>query len=123
MTESEMMKADWVKFVTTERDMFLFTYAGYWMRGVKHDADLGWLVWEGDGDIPFDTEPNRDIALDVWPTEENLPVDWYRINKVLAEEAWDIGVDKYGEFWYDEGDADMYDNVLQLALLGEIRYG
>jgi hypothetical protein len=37
----------WVEYLTQNVDIFGQQYAGYWLRGVEHDPELGWLVWEG----------------------------------------------------------------------------
>lgn len=33
------------------------------------------------------------------------------------------GVKRRGVHWYEEGDGNDYDIALQMALLGEVRYG
>jgi hypothetical protein len=115
-------RADWIEFVTQFNDLFRSDHCGYWLRGVEHGPQ-GWLAWEDDEQHPFGQEPEREAALTAWRQGSPLPHGWFRLDKELADKAWAIGVQKYGERWYDEGDSTTYDVVIQLALLGEVRYG
>ena len=118
--------ADWVEFVTKGTDIFSTDHCGYWLRGVAHGT-MGWLGWEDDEEHRFDHEPDRGAALAAWQDSKPLPPGWFRLDEALAQKAWEIGLKKFGEHWYDEGDSTTYlyafDVVLQLALLGEVRYG
>jgi len=42
--------------------------------------------------------------------------------KERTKAAWEHGVRRDGVDWYENGDANTYDNLMQLAVLGEIRY-
>ena len=123
---AEELKADkeaWTELVVKCNDLFRTDHCGYWLRGVKHVRLLGWLAWEDDEQHEFDQEPGRGEAVAAWLAGKPLPAGWFRLDKELAERAWAIGVQKYGENWYAEGDSTTYDTVFQLALLGEVRYG
>lgn len=115
---------DWIAFcVGSDTDLFRSTYCGYWLRGVERTKVRGRLVWEDDERHAFDEEPDRKEALRAWRKGEALPKGWHRMDLAFAIRAWGIGVLAFGEKWYDEGDADRYDYVIQMALLGEERYG
>jgi hypothetical protein len=115
----------WVEYLTQNVDIFGQQYAGYWLRGVEHDPELGWLVWEDDERHRNGDEPNRREALEVWIWGKGLPLPkgWYRLDRVAAVRAWEEGVKRWGVGWYAEVDAPREDLVVQLALLGEVRYG
>lgn len=115
-------KADWVEFVTQYNDIFNADHCGYWLRGVDRTEE-GVLAWEDDEQHPHFGEPGLKLARFIYRTGGTLPPGWFRLDKALAEKAWDIGVQKHGEQWYSEGDSTTYDTVLQLALLDEVRYG
>ena len=134
MTEPEPLKhamtifvdvePGWVDYLTRYTDIFHPHYAGYWLRGVDHHADLGWLCWElVDEESRPGEEPNLDEAVRAWRAGEPLPERWYRLDRLAALHAWEEGVKKWGVDWYDQTDSTREDVVVQLALLGEIRYG
>lgn len=52
----------------------------------------------------------------------NLPKGWYLLDRNTAIRAWCEGVKRWGMDWYEEVDAEREDVVVQLALLGEVRY-
>ena len=120
MNENEK---DWLALVTVHSELFSNDYCGYWLRGVDQDEKLGWLAWEDDEQHLFGDEPQEEKALKAWKEGRSLPEGWFRMDKALAKKAWNIGVREYGVHWYEDGDATTYDVVLQLALLGEVRYG
>lgn len=113
----------WIDFCTKTTDIFMRSYCGYWLRGVEHDPALGCLVWEDDGRHAQENEPQRKKALAAWRKGKPLPEGWYRLNREAAMRAWAVGVKWRGEKWYEDGDANAYDYVLQVTLLGEERYG
>lgn len=112
---------EWTDYVTQEVDIFLTTYCGYWMRGMENDPALGWLVFEHGEEMSPNKTPPKVMAA--WREGGPLPEKWYRIDKAAAEKAWLEGVKRSGQDWYENGDAVAYDCALQMALLGEIRYG
>jgi len=115
----------WVSYITQHPDIFGRPYyAGYWACGVAHDPDLGWLVYEhGDDRCPDETEDARVEAI--WRAGEPLPPRWFRLDRAAAFRMWEEGVKRWGVGWYDdpEHDGAREDVLLQLALLGEERYG
>jgi len=116
----------WIEDATNQ-DMFRRDHCGYWLRGVEYDKRLGWLCWEEDTDgdrPPFGNEPNRYVAIDTWRAGGDLPSGWHRLDRATATRAYVEGVKRYGVEWYDspDSDASRYDILIQLALLGEIRY-
>lgn len=116
----------WVTYVTQHPDIFGRPYyAGYWARGVDHDPDLGWLVWEHDDQFVHDEEPGLAEAHLAWREGRPLPPRWYRLDRAAALRMWEEGVKRFGVGWYDsnEHDGGMEDVLLQLTLLGEERYG
>jgi hypothetical protein len=119
--------ADEADFGDAFRQITIFGrgYCGYWLRGVERDASLGWLCWEDDEQHSFDAEPDRAEALRAWRAGEPLPKGWYRLNEETAVRAFVEGVKKWGPAWFDgeHGDGNGYDVVIQMALLGEVRYG
>jgi hypothetical protein len=113
----------WVEYLTQNVDIFGQQYVGYWLRGVERDPDLGWLVWEDDERHEWGFEPNRMAARNAWREGQPLPEGWYRLDRAAAVRAWEEGVKRWGVGWYAEVDAPREDLVVQLALLGEVRYG
>ena len=114
----------WIEYCTQYNDLFMTSHSGYWMRGVERDNELGWLVYEiADEDIPFDKEPNNVEARQLWRAGKELPPGYFRLDKKMAIQAWLEGVRRYGEDWYENTDALRDDVVIQLAMLGEVRYG
>jgi hypothetical protein len=105
-------------------DIFNVTYhAGYWARGEAHDDKLGWLISEvnDEGEWPKEQEVYRVESL--WRAGLELPPRWHRLDRAAAIRAWEEGVKQWGIHWYENSDGSKEDVVLQLALLGEIRYG
>jgi len=113
----------WVEYLTLSPDIFHPSRTGYWLRGVECDAVRGWLCWEDDEKCRHGEEPNRAAAIAAWEAGEPLPEHWYRLHRAAALRAWEEGVKRWGVDWYDQVDAEREDVVVQLALLGEVRYG
>ncbi|MBI4321884.1 MAG: hypothetical protein HY675_25600, partial [Chloroflexi bacterium] len=113
---------EWVEILTQYDDFFSTDYSGYWLRKIKR-ADGRTLAWEDDEQHGHGEEPNMQEALEAFEADQDVPEGYFVIDRDLAVKAWFIGVSKYGESWYENGDSTTYDVVLQLALLGEIRYG
>jgi hypothetical protein len=116
---------DWIEYLTKYTDIFGQDYCGYWARGVARDPDKGWLVWEDDGEHDYDAEPNRAKAIAAWKADDKLLPGWHRLDRQAAINAYIEGVKRWGLNWMDgdNNDARGYDTVVQLALLGEVRYG
>ena len=114
----------WVEYLTGPwADIFGRQYAGYWLRGIAHHPERGWLCWEDDERHRQSEEPLRAEAMAAWRTGEPLPAGWYRLDRAAALRAWEVGVKRWGVGWYAQVDAQAEDIVLQEALLGEVRYG
>lgn len=113
----------WIEFITQSTDIFMRGYCGYWLRGVELDLSRGWLAWEDDEKHEEGEEPNREEAIAAWENGQALPEGWFRLDTAMAAKMWGEGVRWKGEGWYEHGDANDYDHVVQQALLGEQRYG
>mgnify|MGYP000993946418 CR=1 FL=1 len=101
-------------------------YCGYWMYGMAYDSQLGWLCYEHKGEASI-SEVESSIAyggaLELWRAGLALPEGYYLLDSAAAIKAYGEGVKRYGAHWYDDADASMYDVVIQMALLGEVKYG
>ena len=115
---------DWIDYLVKYPDIFSTNYCGYWARGVEQN-DTGWLVWEDDEKTDHGKEPNREAAIQAWERGAGLPFGWYRLDEAAAIKAFEEGCKRWGVNWFEgeHNDAIGYDVVIQLALLGEIRYG
>jgi hypothetical protein len=114
---------EWVAFLTKYNDIFMRDYCGYWLFGVARNDKDGWLVFDqGEGERPSEAEQKRVIALWKSGSRTKLPANWYRLNKAAAKRAHEEGVKRWGKDWFENGDANTYDYVVQMALLGEHRY-
>ena len=117
----------WVDYLTGYTDIFGPQYVGYWMCGVDRHPERGWLCWEfagpHGGRCRRGEEPDREEAIRAWALGQPLPKGWYRLDRATALRAWEEGVKRWGVDWYAQVDAPREDLVLQLALLGEVRYG
>lgn len=117
---------EWIDYATQSSDLFRTDHCGYWMYGMDHDKDLGWLCYVHDEAIRLDDVydmPEYDAILARWKSGESLPEGWHRLDKDAAIRAYVEGVKKGGAFWYEDGDAITYDVAIQKALLGEVVYG
>jgi hypothetical protein len=119
--EVEVPEEDWIGFLTKYNDIFGRNYCGYWLRGVEHDAS--WLCWEDDEEHRPGDEPQRRKALAAWRAGTALPSGWHRLDRDTAVRAYHEGCKRWGADWFENGDGERYDVVIQLALLGEIKYG
>jgi len=114
---------NWIDYLTQCGDILMLQYAGYWLRGVEHRSDLGWLCWEGCDKCFQGEEPNRTAASRAWAAGEPLPENWFRLDHAAAVRAWEEAVKRWGVDWYERTSSTREDIALQLALLGEVRYG
>jgi len=113
----------WVEYLTGPwADIFGRQYAGYWLRGVERDPS-GWLCREDDEKPRRGEETHLREAILAWRTGQELPRGWYRLDRAAALRAWEEGVKRWGVDWYENTDAAREDVVIQLSLLGEVRYG
>lgn len=109
----------WIDMLTKHSDIFGTPYhCGYWLRGAEHDASLGWLCEE-------EEESHVDAPIAAWRAGEELPKGWHRLDEAAAVKAFVEGVKLWGVDWMDgdHNDGHGYDTVVQMALLGEVRYG
>lgn len=116
----------WIDFAVYNNDLFRTSYCGYWLYGVEFDDDLGWLCYvDGNGGKPKDAQANK--AIKAWKAGEKFPDNkhgkFYLLDRQAAIEAFKQGVIWRGAEWYENGDANAYDHVIQMALLGDIVYG
>lgn len=112
----------WIDFLTKYNDIFGRPFhAGYWLAGLAHEEAKGWLVWEHDD--RYVNKFDHTEAFAAWDKDKPLPESYYRLDVTTAVRAWCEGVKRWGENWYTQGDGPRYDVVVQLALLGEIKYG
>jgi len=108
-------------------DLFEKNYCGYWMFGIEHDDKLGWLVFETGGE----EMPDEDmifLATFIWKRNHfkgapDLPEGFMSLTDEVMARAYQIAVEKWGISWEDNADALTYDYIIQMALLGETRYG
>jgi hypothetical protein len=116
----------WVDYITQHNDIFGRTYyAGYWARGVDNDPVYGWLVAECDEDERWPGEDEEERVKALWRAGSDLPPRWYVLDRGAALRMWEEGVKRFGVEWYGghHHDGACEDVLLQLALLGEVRYG
>lgn len=114
---------EWIDFITGYNDVFRSDHAGYWMYGAER-LDSGWLVYEsGDHGRPSERAVKR--ALRAHKAGEGVPNRFFVIDKAFAVKAYVEGVKRWGADWYDDydHDASSYDVIIQMAALGEVRYG
>lgn len=119
---------DWIDLLINHNDMFMTNYCGYWLSGMERDRNGGgWLVHEHSDtdDSAYEAAklPEYPAIVQAWKKNQPLPDGWFRLNEAAAIKAYVEGVKQYGVDWFEFGDADSYDIVIQLALLGEVRYG
>ena len=127
----------WITQITHYVDIFGSGYVGYWLRRVNKSGDptLGQLVWEFEDDsrtkdlgfidqLDEDVENELHVAAGLaWKDRQPLPPHYFVLNLDAAKKMWVEGVKKFGLDWYENGDANTYDYVIQMALLGECKYG
>lgn len=116
----------WVKELTQYNDAFAWNTCGYWMYGMEHDAELGWLCYEHDEkwtvrQVEARYREGYEDIVAAWRGGAPLPPGWYRLDTNAAIEAYVWAVKRYGT--NTTIDAPRKDTVIQLALLGEVRYG
>lgn len=113
----------WIEYCTHYNDLFYTNRCGYWMRGIDHTNKRGWLVFESGGEVPPGQEPFLKEAKKAWREGKELPPGYFYLNEDMAIKAWAEASKRYGLDWYEETDAEREDVAIQLAILGEIKYG
>jgi hypothetical protein len=105
---------------------------GYWAYGhylSGQDQHAIWIVVESDDRPHAEVARLAERAARLHRQGKPLPPKCHLLDLVTAERAYRIGERRWGERWYDDPQTDAsrydsrYDLVLQIALLGEIRYG
>lgn len=119
---------NWIEFVTKDSDIFMTNYCGYWIFGMEQDDKLGWLCYQHDEGRSIHevvAHPEYESVVTQWRAGQPLPEKWHRLDRPAAIKAWVEGVKLWGAAWYDlpATDASSYDEVVQLALLGDVIYG
>lgn len=117
---------DWVVDFFLNSDLFSRSYCGYWLRGMVRYRDGSWLAFEHGDDAPPGVVPLAVRRANRAGAE--LPQGWHRLDRTAAVRAYLEGVKRWGVEWYTgrgehRADSTSYDVVVQLALLGEVRYG
>jgi len=112
-----------VRFVSdmvNTRDIFSNDQSGYWAYGMRCPDGLGWLIFEQVDGAPQESSIAR--AKLHWRDHKPLPEGWHLLDDAVAIRAWCEGVKRWGVNWFDQVDGGRRDVVLQLSLLGELRY-
>jgi hypothetical protein len=122
VTIESVVDPNWIGFMFSS-EIFSGHTCRYWARGVAWDESLGWLVWESADKARRGAEPDRERALTAWRAGEPLPPRWHRLDDGAIVRAWEAGVRRWGESWHRAGDGTRHDEAVQVALLGEARYG
>lgn len=105
-------------------DVFLTSYCGYWLMGVRFERKHGWLAWEHAAAERRPTPAETAEAVAKWRKGEALPEGWHRLDRALALRAWECGFNRRGADWFTRGDGSAYDVAIQRALFaGDVRYG
>ena len=114
------MREHFILMCTTVSDYFARGYIGYWAQGIERsEGQGGWLLGE-----PDSLEDDNEVeAVEAWKGGEPLPEFYHRLDRETASKAYDAGVKRWGEAWYEDHDGDSIDYVLQMAILGEVTYG
>lgn len=118
-----IVPGEWIDFLTQYNDMFRTDHSGYWMYAAEETAE-GWLAFEMFQDKrPTPYAVKR--ALDALVDKRELPARFFTIDRAFAVKAYLEGVKRWGVEWYHKHNADAadYDIVVQMAALGEVRYG
>ena len=87
------------------------------------DPKLGWLACERSVTKEMTDSSRLVVIKDLWYTNQLLPSGCFAIDKEVAARIYEEGIRLCGCDWEDNADNEVYDRVVQMALLGEIRYG
>ncbi len=110
---------EWISLLVSHSDVFRHNFCGYWAFG--EDVEGGWLVLEHDDKRPTDEE--IETARMAHERGDKLPPKWFVMDRDFAIRAYVEGFKRGGEDWYENGDQSVYDCAIQMAALGEVRYG
>lgn len=116
---------DWIDMLVHGSSVFATNQCGYWMYGMEHSHVLGWLCFEHDEETigTVSSNPEYKHIVKLWKEGKPLPEKWFRLNLDAATKAYAEGCKRAGINWYEHSDATEYDIVIQMVLLGEVRYG
>lgn len=124
MTVRVVVDPGWVTYVTGGdegyKDVFMYGASGFWAKRLAWDKERGFLVTDEETYIPPHVIKE---VIRKWKAGEQIPEGFYAFDKALAGKAWIEGMKVNGASWYEDGDADDYDNAIQRALFGEVAYG
>ena len=113
---------DFVDYLTRFNDIFQQIRSGYWAFGVRPARTRNaWLVYAQEDDAM----PNLKAIAEARRAHrcgEPLPARWYLLDRDAAARAWAEGVKLWGLKWYEDVDANREDCVVQMALLGSLKY-
>lgn len=128
MTMDVEVDPGWIEFVTGGPEgmcdiFFRNGYCGYWMEGIDHESNLGWLAYEFAVEDRHCTEKERREATKAWKAGQPLPKNFHALNLEAAKKTWVEGCKKYGISWYENGDGITYDYAVQTGVLGSLVYG
>lgn len=128
LTVESELDSCWIEFVTGSTqgygDIFMRDgHCGYWMMGIKHDPQLGWLAFEHGAEDRIPSKEEDKAAIKAWKAGEALPKHYHALNLELAKKGWAEGIKRQGVNWYESADGNDYDNMVQYALLGQLVYG
>ena len=110
-------------------DLLLRGFSGWWLIGVEHlklpDGSWAWLVRDELDDDVGSAGDDAATATAIAQAGDDLPDGYFLVNRATAVEVLRLGVERYGSPDFYDGTADYgdIDNAVQLALLGEVRYG
>lgn len=127
MTIEVAIDPTFIECLVEYNEVFRRDHSGYWAYGLQVNG--GWLVYEMAGEaLPTDKEIAAAERAYVAHQLEgasalSLPDKWRMLDRAVAIRAWEEGVKRWGVAWYQHTDGNREDVVVQLALLGEIRYG
>ncbi len=115
-----------VDFLTQWPDIFSTDYVGYWVRGYRTRDKAGTKVWLMHEFEECDQEASPEevkFAIDQYKGGGGMPPNWYVLDANTAHKVVAAGVSRYGGNFCDNYDAESLDVAMQMAFLGEIRYG
>jgi hypothetical protein len=106
-------------------DVFDHNTCGYWMRGMDWNKARGWLAWESGDEDADPTDAEQAEAARAWAAGQPLPAGWFALDRAAAYKAVEAGIKRNGWPAFCDGTADAadYDCAIQIALLGEVKYG
>jgi hypothetical protein len=129
----------WIDYGTQYNDLFRQGEIGYWAFGVERFKTGGWLVWEFEDDkrpLPGGCsyidqlsdagyKKHHGAAIKAYKANKPLPEHYHRLDKDAMIRAFVEGCKLWGIDWYENSntDSNSYDEVVQRALLGKVKYG